>query len=847
MYVGIDVRRENVERYDRDYRRSRNYRSTGRRTGNRSSRYRKEPGGSGLSFIILVFMIAIGAYFLGGENSKQLVNEWIGKAQAAMSEGIMQSKKEEPLPSNMTPCTKANIAKIVAYTFLEEQDMKEGQGTSDTWYSKYYAYLKEDPKFASFNEQEAMEVMTYREATDFFSDLLGSSYSVAVQANRQVEEEPLTLKEFLEGFEQALEHAGQKDLLQYETLSILATTTTNESLGAWQVLTDKGVYRFEGLIIDPFIGYTLQAIVKNNEILGIVDTLSLQGQISKCYVSSIGEGTATLQVGDYTLTYPNEVITENEVGQICNVIIQDNKIVKCDVLKEDDSDTILRVTDSYIEFQKAGRLPYSELTVFDGTGSNSYTSKSQLFSGVKVTYTMQNDRVQTVKVVNDTPDDTVRVLISEDGIGLYTHENVKVGSSTPYTLIYGDKKQECSADSIWNAADFAWELGKDKVTLVAKQGESLQMQAITRQDQQPTYKGQLEIYKEESGYTVINTLPMEDYIAAVIPSEMPTSYGMEAAKVQAVAARSFAKVQQKSSKFMKYGGQLDDTVSTQVYNNVAANDVSYQAAKETQGEVMLFNDRVISGNFFSTSCGYTANYGETWATGEIFPNNTPTYLVARQQYIGERLANDLSDEKDAYSFFTKTAKEVDAFDKESPWFRWQLSMDADELEHVVNSNIYNLTTHYANMVKVKDGDKWVIGEINNIGKVKDIKITKRGEGGNIMEVVVVGEECTIKVGTEYLIRLLFAPVQKDSTKDPITITRSDGSEVQNMALLPSAFFSTDINYNNAGKLSEVIFYGGGYGHGVGMSQTGAKGMIERGYTYKEVLRHYYQGIEIKRL
>lgn len=843
-----------MERYDRDYGRSRNYRSNNRgrtRGRNRSynSRHTNQSGGGGFTFIMLLLMIVAGAYFLSGEEGKDTFNEWIGKAKVAVSEFITPTEEvaATPLPSDMTPCTKANIAKIVAYTFLEGETIEDTTGEDKLWYSKYYEYLKKDPKFASFDEAEAMEVMTYNEAKQFFSDLLGDGVGVEVTSDREVGNEPLTLKEFLKGFEQALEHAGKKDLLKYEDLSILATTSTHEAVGPWQVLTDKGVYGFEGLILDPFIGYTLQAVVKGDEILGIVDTLSLEGKIGECYIESVGSGQATVKVGDYTLTYENQVVTENEVGKICNVVLQDHAIVRCEMVKEDDTDTLLRMTESYVEFEKGGCLPFAQLAVYDGIGQDFYKNTSQLFSGIKVTYTMQDGMVQTIKVVDDHLANSIRVLISEDGIGTYSHDQVIVGSDADYTLIYGDQVKGFLAGQVFNADEFAWEIGKNKVTLIASEEKSLEMQGITRQDQHPLYKGQLEIYKEEEGYTVVNSLNLEDYLAAVIPSEMPTDYGLEAVKAQAIAARSFAKSHQKSNKYIKYGAQLDDTVSTQVYNNVPANAISYEAAKSTEGEVMVFNDRIISGNFFSTSCGYTANHGETWAVGEIFPNSTPSYLVARQQYIGERAVNDMTDEKEAYKFLTKSAKEIDAFDKDSPWFRWQLTLDAAELEHVVNSNLYNLTTHYANMVKVKDGDKWVIGEINNMGKVKDIQITKRGEGGNIMELIVVGEECTIKVGTEYLIRMLFAPIQKDSTKDPIVIVRQDGSEIQNMALLPSAFFSPDIRYDDKGLISKVTFYGGGYGHGVGMSQNGAKGMASRGYTCKEILRHYYSGVEIKKM
>ena len=114
-----------MERYDRDYGRSRNYRSNNRgRTRGRNrgynSRRTNQSGGGGFTFIMLLLMIVAGAYFLSGEEGKDTFNEWIGKAKVAVSEFITPTEEvaATPLPSDMTPCTKANIAKIVAYTFL---------------------------------------------------------------------------------------------------------------------------------------------------------------------------------------------------------------------------------------------------------------------------------------------------------------------------------------------------------------------------------------------------------------------------------------------------------------------------------------------------------------------------------------------------------------------------------------------------------------------------------------------------------------------------------------------------------------------------------------------------------
>ena len=842
-----------MSRYGRDYRSSRNYRNTrntrntrGYRQGRRGNY--ESGGGSGLSMIIILFLLAMGAYLISGEEGKAWLSEWVNKAQQAISNGITLSQEEStPLPSDMTPCTKANIAKIVAYTLIDEMNLTEEKVDNQVWYSKYYTLLKEDPKFSFFNEEEAMEVMTYEEARKFFVDILGEGYSVDVAGSKGTTEKNLTLKEFLKGFEQALEHAGKKELLQYEGLSILATSLTNSRLGAWQVLTDKGVYGFEGLILDPCVGYTLQAIVKNDEILGIVNTLSTTSKLKECYVVAVEPGKATIRIDDYELTYKNKILTEEAVGKICTITVEKDEIIAYEILKEDEGDTLIRMNDEYIELEKAGKIPYQKLTLFDDTGTNTYTKAGQLFCGMKVSYTMESDKIQTLKVLDDTVSEDVRVLLSEDGLSGYNHDEVQVTSDEPYVVAYGDEAQEMGAGEIWDASKMDWKMGKNKVILIPTKGGGVTLLSTKRKDISPSYKGTLEICKEEEGYTIVNKVEMEDYIAAVIPSEMPISYEKEALKAQAVAARSFTKVQQRNSKYLKYGAQLDDTVATQVYNHSPADETSYMAVNETKGEVMLFNSRVISGNFFSTSAGYTANHGETWAVGEIFPNNTPSYLVARQQYIGERQVEDLQDEKDAYKFFTTPANKIDAFDSDSPWFRWQVHMNAKELEHVVNSNMYNLTTNYPNMAKVQNGENWVTGEINNIGAIKDIQITKRGQGGNIMELIVQGEEKTIKIGTEYLVRSLFAPMQRDNSKDPIIVTRADGSEIKNMSLLPSGFFTTDIKYNEAGKISEINLYGGGYGHGVGMSQNGAQGMAKRGYTYKEILRHYYQGISVEKV
>ena len=78
----------------------------------------------------------------------------------------------------------------------------------------------------------------------------------------------------------------------------------------------------------------------------------------------------------------------------------------------------------------------------------------------------------------------------------------------------------------------------------------------------------------------------------------------------------------------------------------------------------------------------------------------------------------------------------------------------------------------------------------------------------------------------------------------VAITLKDGSRT-NQAILPSGYFYISKSVNEKGKNSQYSFNGGGYGHGVGMSQNGVKAMCERGYSFKKILKHYYPKTELK--
>ena len=121
--------------------------------------------------------------------------------------------------------------------------------------------------------------------------------------------------------------------------------------------------------------------------------------------------------------------------------------------------------------------------------------------------------------------------------------------------------------------------------------------------------------------------------------------------------------------------------------------------------------------------------------------------------------------------------------------------------------------------------------IQSIGEVKKIEVTKRGESGIIEEMVITGTVETILVKGQANARALLSP-------ENVTIRKQDGSTLTGWTSLPSAYFYVD-------GQEGFKLYGGGFGHGVGLSQNGANDMAKLGYAASDIISHYYTAVELK--
>ena len=153
---------------------------------------------------------------------------------------------------------------------------------------------------------------------------------------------------------------------------------------------------------------------------------------------------------------------------------------------------------------------------------------------------------------------------------------------------------------------------KNPLNFYAK-GEYLTLSPVRKgHTSSPKYRGIITIIPRSSSLRVINTLDIEKYLLQVVPSEMPKSFGVEALKVQAVAARTYAVSDILKGKYAQDGFHIKDTVESQVYNNQVENEEATRAIEETSGEIMTYDGVPIDAKYFSTSAGFTSHASNVW-------------------------------------------------------------------------------------------------------------------------------------------------------------------------------------------------------------------------------------------
>lgn len=138
------------------------------------------------------------------------------------------------------------------------------------------------------------------------------------------------------------------------------------------------------------------------------------------------------------------------------------------------------------------------------------------------------------------------------------------------------------------------------------------------------YRGHFMLTNDGIGLTVINDIPIEEYLRGVVPSEMPPSWEHEAHKAQAIAARSYAMANK--GKRAKYGYDLKDTPEDQAYGGASAETTqTNEAVSETEGIVLIYNGKIIPAYYSASAGGKTVASGQVWTKDLAFLKSVPSF------------------------------------------------------------------------------------------------------------------------------------------------------------------------------------------------------------------------------
>ncbi|MCL1843846.1 MAG: SpoIID/LytB domain-containing protein [Defluviitaleaceae bacterium] len=623
-----------------------------------------------------------------------------------------------------------------------------------------------------------------------------------------------------------------------------------------RVLSNLGAFNRGGTDFSAYLDKEILVMHREGEIFAIVGLINARPTLRNVFIVESDFLGVTLFSGGFfrTFLYAKNIEPLPENTAITNIQISAGEIIAVKPAYTKIRGTIEQINETSVELREWGALPLCfsfavyGLSSSHAPGNVTFLDESKLLVGANIAdFYIIDGRVAAAIITNDVSPVYIRVVIGTSGFTGLVHENVAITSTGDFTVRGGDRAEIFRAHEVFNAENHAEETadfwgGTRFYIATVNPDDKLEIIGLQRNHPNganPRYRGNMEISRGASGgFVIVNELCLEQYLYAVVPSEMPASHGPEAAKVQAVTARTFAYHQFYENRFRAYGAHVDDSVISQVYNNLPETEIAIEAVRATRGLVLTYNGEVVIANYFSTSGGTTANSGEVWASGGRFPVETPPHLRAMPQFILSDMYYplDLSAEDAAGRFFRDT--EIPAFDREFAWFRWNVRLTAEELSDTINQSIgVRQAANPALIQKLDATGQATAAPVRTIGVLQNIEITKRGQGGNIMEILLHGTKATVRVKTEFNIRSLLNP-------GDTRVTRNDGSLSGTLSLLPSAFFVIEPETDALGEILAITFYGGGNGHGVGMSQNGVRALLDMGFSYAEILRHYYPGTEI---
>ncbi len=352
------------------------------------------------------------------------------------------------------------------------------------------------------------------------------------------------------------------------------------------------------------------------------------------------------------------------------------------------------------------------------------------------------------------------------------------------------------------------------------------------------FKGSLQFIIENDKLTAINVLPLEDYLVSVISSEMSATSSMELLKAHAVISRSWLLAQLIKGKKLEASKNIYHTINEtkkeyirwydredhanfdvcaddhcQRYQGITrqSGELVMKVIGETRGLVLINNDNVCDARFSKSCGGISETFENVWE-----PEAHP-YLKSiidnpqKQESYEHDLTNEVFAQKwirNSPEAFCNThdkkvlSQVLNDYDQETKdFYRWKVIYSQEQI---------------AELISRKTG--------RDFGSIIDLVPVQRGKSGRLILLKIIGTNNTLIIGKELQIR-----------------------KVLSESHLYSSAFVVDRKEIKDGVPGEFVLTGAGWGHGVGLCQIGAAMMGEKGYSFKEILNHYFTETELREL
>lgn len=639
------------------------------------------------------------------------------------------------------------------------------------------------------------------------------------------------------------------------TVVVCGTPDSVDTLAEWECSTDSGSFYFMGMDSSAYLDRQLRVLQRDGMVLRVLETEDVEVRYDNVYIvqaevagDAISGDSGTLKFFVNGILRTIEVSTSEGIALqesysdgIADFVFRDGTLQSVTVKTDYIRAKVLAVTDSYVELEGYGKIPFDEAhKIYKTYGVlEELPSDDAIVVGYDLARFIVADGQICAAVLTQTLEaQNIRVLLKTTDFTDIFHESVTLTGIDAFYVSYGDTVEEYAAGEpvTFTADSECFQDGARVFVQTVQENKGIRIDSITREQGTPEYKGTLEMTLEDGGIVIVNDILLEDYLEKVVPSEMPPSYGEEAAKVQAICARTFACEQIAANSYRQYGAHLDDSAQFQVYNNVDSYEVSTAAIRETYGQILEYDGEIAGTYYFSTSCGATTDLGVWSDTPDTIP-----YLQSKLIAGDGSGTLDLTQEEVFAEFIMDT--EFGAYEQSYDWFRWNTTVSLDVLTEVVNGKLASGAVSSPDVVLVKEtgSEQDFIGkpaELTNIGNVLSVSVEKRISGGSVDQLVITGSEYTLLVKKQSNIRAILG-------SSAYEYNHQNGSGVHLSDTFASSFFCLVPVYGEEGELTGYTFYGGGRGHGVGMSQNAVDAMSKCGYRYDAILQFFYPGVQIE--